>query len=221
MSSTPEERAKRAAYMREWNSRNKERLNRERRERHANDPEFHERMKQSNLKSMEKRGSEAVKAEQAAKYQKHGHKYRARIKEQYDVDPSVIKANNKKWRDANPEKVAACKKAWAEQDRVKHPDKHKAKALANEAWRKKDRLENPAKYAAQNGNRRAKRLKRTPPWADMDAINFFYECCPAGCEVDHAIPLCGEKISGLHVAENLQWLPISANRVKNNNWNST
>ena len=162
---TPEQLAYHRAWQRDFNHRNKDRINAERRERHANDPEFRERMLESNRRSVAKRGPEAVKAEQAAKYQKHKHKY-------------VV-------------------------------------------WAKRDRAENPGKYKARAAAAKAKRKNRAVAWADKDALSFFYECCPAGCEVDHIVPLCGEKISGLHVPENLQWLPALENNRKSNNWNST
>lgn len=59
-------------------------------------------------------------------------------------------------------------------------------------------------------------LKRTPVWANVDDINFFYEYRPAGCHVDHVLPLLGDNVSGLHVAENLQWLPAAENLAKSN-----
>ena len=62
------------------------------------------------------------------------------------------------------------------------------------------------------------KLQRIPKWADMEAIAYFYDNCPEGYEVDHIIPLQGKKISGLHVAENLQWLTILENRIKGNSW---
>ena len=78
--------------------------------------------------------------------------------------------------------------------------------------------ENKSRYVAHSAKRKAAKLQRTPPWADMDAINFFYECCPEGCEVDHIIPLQGKSVSGFHVETNLQWLPIAENRSKGNKW---
>jgi len=35
-------------------------------------------------------------------------------------------------------------------------------------------------------------------------------------EVDHIIPLQGKKVCGLHTANNLQVIPMSDNRKKNN-----
>ena len=64
----------------------------------------------------------------------------------------------------------------------------------------------------------AARKKRTPQWADLHAIQQFYRGCPDGYEVDHAIPLQGETVSGLHVLENLQYLPKKANRDKSNKY---
>jgi hypothetical protein len=79
--------------------------------------------------------------------------------------------------------------------------------------------QNKEKGAASSAKRRAAILKRTPSWADQEAINFFYECCPKDCHVDHIIPLQGKKVSGLHVETNLQWLPAKNNLSKGNKWN--
>jgi len=69
---------------------------------------------------------------------------------------------------------------------------------------------------ARRNARRSRMKLATPPWADMAAIRKFYEACPPGQEVDHALPLKGRRISGLHVLENLQYLAIEANRRKLN-----
>lgn len=67
------------------------------------------------------------------------------------------------------------------------------------------------------------RKLRTPPWADLDAINVIYKeakekCRRTGREyhVDHIIPLRGLYVSGLHVAENLRIIPAKQNMSKNN-----
>src|SRR5205807_3410513 len=69
---------------------------------------------------------------------------------------------------------------------------------------------------ARRNARRSRMKLATPPWADMDAIRKFYQACPPGQEVDHALPLKGRRVSGLHVLENLQYLAMSANRRKLN-----
>jgi hypothetical protein len=50
-------------------------------------------------------------------------------------------------------------------------------------------------------------IRQRPKWADMDAIREIYVNRPNDCHVDHIIPLRGKKVSGLHVPENLQYLP--------------
>lgn len=58
--------------------------------------------------------------------------------------------------------------------------------------------------------------QRTPAWADLDAIRIIYQKCPSGSHVDHIIPLRGKLVSGLHVPQNLQYLPGSENCRKSN-----
>ena len=67
-------------------------------------------------------------------------------------------------------------------------------------------------------NRKRRLKSRTPKWADRKSIQFFYECRPKGCDVDHVIPIAGERVSGLHIAENLQWLPRAENQSKGNKY---
>jgi hypothetical protein len=63
---------------------------------------------------------------------------------------------------------------------------------------------------------RAKKLKRSPNWANVDKIKEFYINCPVGSHVDHIIPLNGELVSGLHVDNNLQYLSAIENIQKSN-----
>lgn len=76
---------------------------------------------------------------------------------------------------------------------------------------------------ADSGHRRAAELQQTPPWADRAAIKAVYaEARRLEREtgrkyhVDHIVPLQGERVSGLHVAANLQALPAGANVTKGN-----
>lgn len=64
---------------------------------------------------------------------------------------------------------------------------------------------------------RKQRVKQaTPKWADIKAIEKFYLECPKGYHVDHKIPLFGKNVSGLHVIDNLQYLPAVENLRKGN-----
>jgi hypothetical protein len=55
-------------------------------------------------------------------------------------------------------------------------------------------------------------------WANKAAIKEVYKIRPLGYEIDHIIPLRGKLVSGLHVAENLQYLLPQVNREKKNNF---
>lgn len=85
--------------------------------------------------------------------------------------------------------------------------------------RKHGRLKRQRNPQAKNANTRARQcaiIQRTPPWADLKVIRAIYEACPPGHEVDHVLPLRGKTVSGLHVAENLQYLTKAENRAKAN-----
>lgn len=55
-----------------------------------------------------------------------------------------------------------------------------------------------------------------PNWADVESIRDIYKNCPVGYHVDHIIPLNNSLVCGLHVPENLQYLPASDNISKSN-----
>ncbi len=79
----------------------------------------------------------------------------------------------------------------------------------------------PEKRKAGSAKYRAAKLQRTPKWLtskDLNQICNFYESCPEGYHVDHVIPLQGKNVSGLHVLENLQYLPATENLRKSNKW---
>jgi 5-methylcytosine-specific restriction endonuclease McrA len=78
---------------------------------------------------------------------------------------------------------------------------------------------------ARRAKARAALLQRTPPWADLALIREFYAhaqrvTLESGLphEVDHVIPLQGERVSGLHVETNLRVVPSSVNRAKSNRY---
>lgn len=63
---------------------------------------------------------------------------------------------------------------------------------------------------------RASKLSAVAPWADLDKIAEIYNNCPEGYHVDHIFPLQGENSCGLHVENNLQYLPAKDNLSKSN-----
>lgn len=83
------------------------------------------------------------------------------------------------------------------------------------------KLSRPSNYHV--AKRRSAKLRRTPAWADMEAIAAIYRECKRlnsatriRYEVDHKIPLQGRTVSGLHVAENLQIITRKLNLEKHN-----
>jgi len=131
----------------------------------------------------------------------------AYAKIRYQKKKEAILANCKKYREANPEKRLATTAKWREDNKEKIT-----------AYAAKRHADNPARGLANCRKYQASKLNRTPVWANMGSINFFYECRPEGCHVDHVIPLQGKLVSGLHVENNLQWLPASENLSKGNRY---
>lgn len=60
--------------------------------------------------------------------------------------------------------------------------------------------------------------RQIPSWANVDRIMEIYENRPEGHHVDHIIPLRGKYVSGLHVENNLQYLPAKENMRKHNTY---
>jgi len=117
---------------------------------------------------------------------------------------------------ANREKLSAKAKAWFQAN----PERN---AANGKAWRKANR----DKDAAVSAKRRAAKLERTVPWADLVSIQAIYseakrltETTGVKHHVDHVIPLQGELVSGLHVESNLQVLTAQENCSKSNKFNT-
>jgi len=113
-------------------------------------------------------------------------------------------------------------KAWYSQNK----DYHK---LLRDRWREAKRPEvrkynddyrraHLGAYCAHTIAYKLRKQKAMPCWADREAIQRIYENCPEGHQVDHAIPLRGKLVSGLHVESNLQYLPGVENNRKGNRY---
>lgn len=74
------------------------------------------------------------------------------------------------------------------------------------------------KYPQRGNLQRAKELQAIPKWANLFEIAQFYNNCPEGFHVDHIIPLAGKHVCGLHVLNNLQYLPAKDNLIKSNKY---
>lgn len=130
-------------------------------------------------------------------------------KERYHANPDKTKQRvAKKYKD-NAEKIKTKRKLWYALNAEKERPVAK---LRSREWRKN----NPAHRNALKRKYVADKRNQTPKWADLKAIVDFYKACPPGYHVDHEVPLRGKNVSGLHVVENLQYLPAIENMRKNN-----
>jgi len=122
------------------------------------------------------------------------------------------------WREANSSRFSAYKKEWRE-------DNKDTIAFAKAEWA---RL-NPDRVNHNNGKYRASKISAAPSWLSADQIKQIKSVYSKARrltketgvrhEVDHIVPLRGEKVTGLHVPWNLQVLPMEDNRSKANTYN--
>jgi hypothetical protein len=193
-----------------------------------------------NLISREEASAAGLKKYFTGEPCKHGHVSEKRVATKQCSTCAV--AVNKAWKRRNPVRAAACHAAW----KRRNPDKvaeYRATgekrnpgrvAAYDKAWRERNperaaecnaswRKRNPAKMAEYGVARHCARLRRTPSWADREAIiAVFVEARRLAAEtgiphaVDHVIPLQGKLVSGLHVHTNLRAIPAADNRRKHN-----
>ena len=115
----------------------------------------------------------------------------------------------------NPEKIVTTRKATM----VKH---RKARNAEKAAWARK----NAGRVLAWTRQRQLAKIQRTPAWLTEDdywMIEQAYELAQLRTRlfgfpwhVDHAFPLRGETVSGLHVPTNLRVIPGAENSKKGN-----
>jgi hypothetical protein len=109
-------------------------------------------------------------------------------------------------------------KEWSKNNREKHLAKYKRYREKHlEKCKEKDKnyaINNKAIVNAKCAKRRAMKLNATPKWVDMKEIKLIYINCPEGLAVDHIVPLINDKVCGLHVPWNLQYLTKEENSSK-------
>lgn len=140
--------------------------------------------------------------------------------EHYKANKAAYTEKSRRWRELNQEASTEMsrryyrkypERARAASLRCYHKNPQKHADYARNAYRR-----NPGPGKALSAARRARILNATPPWANLEAIRDFYELCPPGYHVDHIHPLKGKTVCGLHVWENLQYLPAKENMSKGN-----
>jgi hypothetical protein len=106
----------------------------------------------------------------------------------------------------------------------KHDSHVKAFRKEQRNWRCNDhRLKNKPYYAAAASKRRAVARNAEPVWADSALIKLLYttrqyltEQTGEEWHIDHAVPLQGRNVCGLHVHFNLRVVPAKFNQAKGN-----
>ena len=132
-------------------------------------------------------------------------------RERFHANPEKTKARTKKKYEANAEKLRAKRREWY----YTNIDRARLEAVPrSREWRKN----NPKHHNALTAAHKKVIKIRTPSWSDEKKIVEFYKGCPDGYHVDHVIPLRGNIVSGLHVVENLQYLPARENIRKSNRY---
>ena len=181
------------------------------------------------IKDRERRIKHADKEKaRHAKYQQEnpekGAKRQARYRERH---PEKIKRLSKRLYWENKEKENKRSRAYGYANREKISARHYAYRKANisrcREYEKRSIELNRGRVYAHNAKRRARVLKATVKWADLNKIKQIYTECiriskETGVEhhVDHIIPLKSKCVCGLHVENNLRIIPGSENARKNN-----
>lgn len=146
-----------------------------------------------------------------------------------------VKAYHKAYRETNADKIAVQKLEWKQANREHVAARDKTYAEANQdkktLARKKWIAANLGKDTAAKALNTQKRKQRTPLWLTEDdkwLIEQAYELAAIRTKmfgfmwhVDHILPLNGKKVSGLHVATNLQVVPWIDNLKKHNKFEVT
>lgn len=133
-----------------------------------------------------------------------------------------------RWFKNNPTKAKEQAKEGRQRQKAKNPnievERYRARLgrmspeerEAHYEGRREYRRKNQPIRNATEARRRATKLQQTPKWSEEQEIKEFYKNCPDGYHVDHIIPLRHTRVAGLHVLNNLQYLPDKLNIKKHN-----
>jgi hypothetical protein len=153
------------------------------------------------------------KAKEAAAYrQRNIEALRRRSLEWHHNNRERATQNARQWRSVNAPVKAAYWQRWSAENR--------------EEWlRRKRENRDPALSAKHCADRRAQKLRATPPWANQFFIEEAYRLAQLRTkltgfpwQVDHIVPLKHKGVCGLHVETNLRVVPEVVNARKGNRW---
>ena len=149
-------------------------------------------------------------------YKKNHEILKENHKNSYNEDPETHKSRSISWNNRNKEYIAEYNETWNEQNKNHISE-----------YNKQYREENPGLDNYHCSLRRARMKQATPKWANLEKIKQIYEeakrkTLETGIQhdVDHIIPLTSDKVSGLHVENNLQIIPHIENCKKRNKFNT-
>lgn len=141
---------------------------------------------------------------------------RLRVADHRRANPDVIRRNNQQHYANNKERRKEIQREWNKANALHAQEYAKQYRKARASEIKAYRQANRDKALNQANLRRARQLQSLPKWADRKALFDVYKNRPPGMHVDHIIPLVNDKVCGLHVANNLQYLTPEANMAKSN-----
>jgi hypothetical protein len=165
--------------------------------------------------------------------QKNHHLVTQRAANWRQKNADAIKDYSKLYYASNLQSCAERRKKWYQQNRdyaLLYRREHYQKNLqSSQASSRRWKQENKRRVSLYNSMKRQERDERlaraTPIWADKNAIAVKYKERNAMTQmtgvqhhVDHGIPLKGENVCGLHIAENLRVILARDNLSKSNKW---
>lgn len=152
---------------------------------------------------------EAKKAADKAWSVANAGRLKAKRKKDWAENAPAMKEVSRKWRSENKEIVLVAVTKW----QAEHPERVKQ-------YKKTWKLRNPEAITSDSSARR--RAARAVPWQDeVSVLNVYREArrqrnLGNQVVVDHAYPLRGRLVSGLHVHQNLRLIPKRDNQRKGN-----